>query len=547
MLATGSAAAQAPDFTVTDSGGKTHHLYADYVSKGKVVVLEIFFINCPPCATHAPHVQGLYQQVKSEYGDQVEFLLLSDKSSDINSSVAQYRLNRSLTMPAAGSDGGSVTAAQSYKNGQFGDFFGTPTFVVIAPETGQVHYDIRGNSPAATMTLIHQKIAELMPVPSGCHITTPQGDTLQKYRITLSTPGGGASVGYQVTNGAFTLDNFPGLPALPYFQAVPAKNDNPLNGVSTFDLVLINRQILGLEPFELPWQFVAADVNLSNSVSTIDIVELRKLILGIYDTLPQVPSWVFSPPMDTLYPQQCPQFSAIKKGDVNGSADHKSLHAPNNRDAQIWPVSLENSDLTAGQTHTLRLYTRKPGQWTGFQAAFRFDADAVQILDVRSFALPGLNESARHISGDRLTISWIAPDEPVQVPDGADFVEIDVLALRSGTPASVLFLEETLLPAEVYDADGRTHPMDLRFDAGSVVGAVLAPNPARGRFFISLKNETPRPELLQMLDVQGRVVFEKTLLLKAGANRLEIVPATLPAGLYALRLGGRALGRLVWE
>jgi thiol-disulfide isomerase/thioredoxin len=544
LCTVGPAAAQAPDFTVTDSGGKVHHLYADYVNKGKVVVLEVFFINCPPCSAHAPHLQGLYQQMKSEYGDRVEFLLLSDKSADTNPLVQQYRAGKSLTMPAVGSDGGSVTAVQPYKTGQFGAFFGTPTFVVIAPGTGQVFYDIRGNNAAGTMQLLRQKIAELLPV---CRIHTPSGDTLKTYSMTLSVPGGSTSVKYTVTNGAYTLEAFPGLPALPYYEAVPTKNDNPLNGVSTFDLVLINRQILGLEPFQHAWQFNAADVNRSNSVSTIDIVELRKLILGIYDTLPQVPAWVFSPEMDTLYPQQCPEFLAIKKGDVNGSADPGNLLGAETRHSEAWPVFFENQNLIAGQTRTLRLFARKAGQWSGFQAAFRFDADAVQILDVRSSLLPELDESAWYMSDGRLSVSWLAPGGSVSVPEGFDFLELDVLPLRSGPLAAGLTLEETPLKAEVYGADGRAYPMEVHFAPAPITEFGLTPNPARDRFSIFLKNDAASSEFLQMVDAQGRVVFEKMQPLESGPNRLEIAPGNLSPGLYVVRLGGLVLGRLVWE
>lgn len=529
---------------MTDSGGKVHNLYADYVNKGKVVVLEVFFINCPPCSAHAPYVQGLYQQLQTEYGDRVEFLLLSDKSADTNPLVQQYRTSKSLTMPAVGSDGGSVTAVQPYKNGQFGFFLGTPTFAVIAPGTGQVFFDIRGNNAAGTMQLIRQKIAELLPV---CRIQTPAGDTLQSYSMTLSVPGGGVSAKYAVTNGAYTLEGFPGLPALPYYEAVPTKNDNPINGVSTFDLVLINRQILGLEPFQHPWQFVAADANRSNSVSTIDIVELRKLILGIYDTLPQVPSWVFSPEMDTLYPQQCPEFMAIKKGDVNGTADPGNLLGAETRHSDAWPVLVENQNLIAGQTRTLRLFARKTGQWAGFQAAFRFDADAVQILDVRSSLLPELDGSAWHVSNGRLSVSWLAPGGSVSVPEGFDFLEIDVLPLRSGTLATSLIPEETPLKAEVYGTDGYAYPMEMHFVTAPITEFGLTPNPARDRFSVFLKNDVPRSEMLQMVDVQGRVVFEKMLPLEIGFNRFEITPGSLPSGLYAVRLGGQMLGRLVWK
>jgi len=542
--ALGWAAAQAPDFTATDSGGKTHSLYADYVNQGKVVVLEIFFINCPPCVAHAPHVQSLYQQMKSQYGNRVEFLLLSDKSADTNPLVAQYRTSKSLTMPAVGSDGGSVTAVQPYKNGQFGTFLGTPTFVVIAPGTGQVHYDIRSNNAAGTMALIAQKIADLLP---ACRITVPQGDTLQKYRITLTPPNGGPSFSHQVTNGAYTLEDFPGLPAMPFYEAVPTKNDNPLNGVSTFDLVLINRQILGIEPFQHPWQFAAADANNSNTVSTIDIVEFRKLILGIYDTLPQVPSWVFSPSMDTLRPQQCAQFLAIKKGDVNGSTDSKNLLATNDRNTEPWPVFLEDQNIPAGQTRTLRLHTHKRGHWMGFQAALRYDARALQILNVRSDVLTGLDENTWRVSDGRLALSWIAPGNPVEVPDRAVFLEIEILALRDGSLAGGLIPEEMPLRAEVYSADGKAYPLEIRSDSRQVFEAVVAPNPATGYFTLRLEHNTPGQVPLQLIDVQGRVVFEKILTLESGINRCEIAPGHLAAGIYAVRAGGEVVGRLILE
>jgi hypothetical protein len=73
----------------------------------------------------------------------------------------------------------------------------------------------------------------------------------------------------------------------------PTKDDNPLNGVSTYDLVLISKHILGLEPLGTPYKMIAADANKSGSITTFDIVELRKLILGIYTDLPNNTSWRF--------------------------------------------------------------------------------------------------------------------------------------------------------------------------------------------------------------------------------------------------------------
>ena len=67
------------------------------------------------------------------------------------------------------------------------------------------------------------------------------------------------------------------------YKVMPKKNINPLNGVSTLDLLLIQKHILGVQPFNSPYKIIAADINKSNDISSIDLVELRKLILGVYD------------------------------------------------------------------------------------------------------------------------------------------------------------------------------------------------------------------------------------------------------------------------
>jgi len=74
---------------------------------------------------------------------------------------------------------------------------------------------------------------------------------------------------------------------------------NPLNGVTTYDLVLISKHLLGTEPFTDPYTMIAADVNRGGSITTFDIVETRKVILGIYDNFPGNISWRYIPNLCT--------------------------------------------------------------------------------------------------------------------------------------------------------------------------------------------------------------------------------------------------------
>lgn len=127
------------------------------------------------------------------------------------------------------------------------------------------------------------------------------------------------------------------------FTAYPIKNINPLNGVSTNDLVLISKHILGIQPLDSPWKLIAADANQDGKITTTDIVVLRKLILGITSELPNGKSWRFVPqphsfpdpanPFQPPFPErgEVPNtadpapagfnFKGVKIGDVDFSAD----------------------------------------------------------------------------------------------------------------------------------------------------------------------------------------------------------------------------------
>jgi hypothetical protein len=58
-------------------------------------------------------------------------------------------------------------------------------------------------------------------------------------------------------------------------------DNNWLSGLTTFDLVCIQKHILGLATLENGYKQLAADANKSNSITTFDILLFRKLILGI--------------------------------------------------------------------------------------------------------------------------------------------------------------------------------------------------------------------------------------------------------------------------
>lgn len=78
------------------------------------------------------------------------------------------------------------------------------------------------------------------------------------------------------------------------YSVVVTKNDDVLNGISTFDVVLLINHILGRETLESPLKIYSLDVNNSSSLSVIDAILLRRVILGLDERLP-TSNWRFLP------------------------------------------------------------------------------------------------------------------------------------------------------------------------------------------------------------------------------------------------------------
>jgi len=102
----------------------------------------------------------------------------------------------------------------------------------------------------------------------------------------------------------------------------PSKLDQVLEGVTTFDMVLIRRHILGITALDSPYKLIAADVNQSNSISTFDMVLIQQIILGVITTFPNTPSYRFIPAdfifSDAEQPFQFPEFITLQREDIVG-------------------------------------------------------------------------------------------------------------------------------------------------------------------------------------------------------------------------------------
>ncbi|HMX40383.1 MAG TPA: redoxin domain-containing protein, partial [Saprospiraceae bacterium] len=438
LSAFAASALPAPDFQITTSDGQVRRLYQDYVLQGKVVVIEAFFTSCPPCATHAPHFQSLYAAKKAAYPGQVEFILLSTLATDNNAKVAAYLSDKMLTMLGAGKDGNSLLALQPYMGGAYGTFLGTPTFWVIAPNTGEVTFDVRGNSATGTMALLGQKIDEYLAPPSTCNLLSPFGQPIDDVQLTLDGPNFDTTI---TASGKYSVTAIAALQNSPY-AIKPHKNGNVLQGLSTYDLVLISKHILGLDTFTQAWKRIAADINCSNTITTFDIVVGRRLILGI-DTALACGAWKFiSETQGSASNGSCQHFRGIRSGDLNGS-----YFASSPEDRSTFALCAADLPLRAGQRHRLLLRSSADIAASGLQLALGFDPAALQLRQIESEALPDFGEAQlnwQYSQAGWVPCVWV-DGRGAEVPAGQPLLAIEVTALRDGLLSEMLHFQSEML------------------------------------------------------------------------------------------------------
>ncbi|MCC7465365.1 MAG: T9SS type A sorting domain-containing protein [Saprospiraceae bacterium] len=322
------------------------------------------------------------------------------------------------------------------------------------------------------------------------------------------------------------------LPIEAAFVVAPDKDDNPLNGVTTYDLVLMSKHILGLEPLNSPYKMIAADANKSGSITTFDIVELRKLILGIYSELPNNTAWRFVDkkfvfpnvynPFQTSFPevigfldiapnQNEANFVGIKVGDVNGSVI-PNLNAPaEERSSGTAIFDIEDREVKADEAFEVTFKAAQALQ--GFQ--FTLLHNGLKTMEVK--------ETDGITAGNFGTIFEGATTVSV---DGPQSFTLRMRAEQSGKLSEMLGVSGMITRAEAYGDNGRLN-IAFRYDGKTVDGVGFElyqnqPNPFVNRTFIGFFLPEAAEATLTVFDETGRVVYQQKGQFAKGENTIAL-------------------------
>ncbi|MEM9547415.1 MAG: dockerin type I domain-containing protein, partial [Bacteroidota bacterium] len=325
------------------------------------------------------------------------------------------------------------------------------------------------------------------------------------------------------------------------------------NGVSTLDLVLIQRHILKLKDLDSPYKVIAADINNSGKVTSADLLDMRKLILGIWTEFEDNNSWRFVdatqefPVISNPFPfdekinvlnftDGAPgnDFVGVKIGDVNNSAAYnaQSKEESTVRNKQVLSLTLENAEFTTGDLISIPVTADNFDEMIGFQ--FTLESNGLELETIESGALEmSLQNVGQFSKKNALTFSWNSIDE-VTVDSDEVLFTIVMRAKTNNNLNNTLALTSTITTAEAYTSSLEITDVEMNVREGEVsieeVGFELyqnTPNPFASITTIPFNLPKSGNVTLNVFDITGKNILNQRGSFEKGMNEIRIENADL--------------------
>ncbi len=362
---------------------------------------------------------------------------------------------------------------------------------------------------------------------AGGQLATEFGAGVPDVSVNINSPGGFSADAVTDGNGVYAA----GVPPGGDYTVTPVHDVDPLNGVTTYDLVVISKHILGVDLLDSPYQVIAADANRSNTVTTFDLVELRKLILFINTDFPNNTSWRFvdkgfafsdpSNPFATAFPevvnlnnltasQLTNDFVAVKVGDVNGSASVNLSGAGTGDRNTVGSLVLNTDDVTleAGGSYTVE-FKSTDFAVSGYQFTLNYDMSALTFEGIEAGLADESNFGLTMVEEGVITTSWNGNGVKTLSADEMVF-GLTFTAKQGGNLSSLLSINSRYTVAEAYNADAGLLDVALSFDGTAAVGGFElyqnTPNPFAATTTVGFHLPEATSATLTISDVQGKVV-----------------------------------------
>ena len=344
-------------------------------------------------------------------------------------------------------------------------------------------------------------------------------------------------------NGEYT---FEGINEENDYQVKVDRDKNDMEGVSTLDLVMIQRHILGLSELDSPYKLIASDIDNNESISAADLLALRKMILGIDLTFPDNESWRFvsmdseMQDMDNPWPfsedlivGNAPiqdveaDFIGVKIGDVNNSVDNlMGENAIESRSDKSFGIITKDQNVQRDDEIYVDFISNSYTSLEALQMTIEWDKESMNFVDIIPIGLQ-IEESfinKEMIDDGVITIAWSSV-ESKSLQEGTPIFQLIFEGNKSFNLSDNLEISSKVTKALAYDENDIEHELDLRFVEGEKEGLMLfqnKPNPFVSETVVEFALPEDMEVTFKVFNGAGSLIFENTLWYTAGKNTFKL-------------------------
>jgi len=384
-------------------------------------------------------------------------------------------------------------------------------------------------------------------------IQTSEGKNIEQVEVKIDNPNMPA-----LFTGFDGFFNFIGLGTNQEYTITPKKDVADDNGISTYDMVLLQRHILGITELDSPYKIMAADVNSSGGVSTADIVEMRKLILGINDKLTKTDSWKFVPadhvftdpkhPFSTDVPESITAmsntevaFTGYKMGDLNLNANTANLLGDGvEGELQLW---LSNTSFVAGEQIEVDIHVGEAVELLGLGLEINYDNSLLSFEGMSSETLNGLEPTMYYDNPRKegsVQLAWYDAYASFLDLDDA-VITLRFIALQDADIENGLQINSSQLSTAVVNKGAELIEKEITTNIKEITSEIKLyqnqPNPFSSETMIRFDLLEADYVNLDVIDISGKLIYNLKGDFPRGENQVIIQAHDLPdSGIYYFRL-----------
>ncbi|HNW90499.1 MAG TPA: T9SS type A sorting domain-containing protein [Bacteroidales bacterium] len=335
---------------------------------------------------------------------------------------------------------------------------------------------VNGCSSPADSTVVTVSFTPLPVTISGVAISEA-GSFINGVKLKLT----GAEIDsmYTSANGQYQFDVLQGASQV----ITPSKNNDLVsyNGISSFDIILMQRHIGAAQLLGSPYKIIAADVNSSGTVNVIDISMTKALILQNITSFPGNKLWsfvnssyVFADPIHPFPYENSRSYSnataasdqnfiGVKLGDVNNSWDpfvSKALSS------EIITMSTQSMETVNGAIVEVPVTVKDFNNISGFQYTLSWDPEVLEFVDANNAAL-NMDYGTLQTSNGKLTTLWATDDlNGLNIPDGQAIFVLKFRVIGNAGASSAISINSDITLMEAVNKD--LEEVTINVEAGLV-------------------------------------------------------------------------------